>query len=89
MAITDSYFDDIGNPKYCGRFKQLRHKHELSIEDVAKLLGYSASSWGNWERGRSSPTGDILWDIADFFGVTVDYLVGRTDDNYYYRSRYE
>lgn len=79
----------IDNYSYSGRFRMLRKRHELTIDALSAQLGYSPSSWANWEQGRSSPTGDILWDVADFFGVTVDYLIGRTDENDYYRQRYK
>ena len=81
MELKDNY-------KYSGRFRMLRKRNGFTIEVLSAKLGYSASSWANWEQGRSSPTGDILWDVADFFGVSVDFLIGRTDDNRYFRRRY-
>ena len=37
------------------------------------------SSYCRYEYGEREPNASILWRMADFYGVTIDYLVGRTD----------
>lgn len=42
-------------------------------------LGLDKSSFSNWEKRGTIPSGDVVAKIADYFGVTTDYLLGRTD----------
>lgn len=46
---------------------------------LAKLTGLSQSSIGCWELGRTEPTASELIKLADFFGESVEYLLGLTD----------
>lgn len=63
----------------CERIKAERMKLGLSQAKFAELLSVKSSSTiGNWETGASFPDYDKLALIADCFGVTVDYLLGRT-----------
>ena len=62
------------------RFKELRNENDLRQRDLAQLLNVSNGTIGNWESGTRIPDTDTLSRIADFFHVTVDYLLGRTDD---------
>jgi len=57
---------------------ELRKEKELSQKDLAALLNLSISTISNYENGVHSPDLDTLRKIADFFGVTTDYLLGRT-----------
>ncbi len=47
--------------------------------ELAKLTGLSQSSIGRWELGRTEPTASDLIKLADFFGESVEYLLGLTD----------
>ena len=47
---------------------------------VAKDLGISQQAYGNYEVGRREPDNEMLQRIADYFGVTVDYLLGRENE---------
>lgn len=62
------------------RLRDLRHEHHMRQEDLAKHLQISKSSVGMYERGEREPSLVTLRTIADFFHVTTDYLLGRTDD---------
>ena len=53
--------------------------NKTSITSVVKDLGLSSSKVTAWKNG-SIPKGDVLSKIADYFGVTTDYLLGRTDE---------
>lgn len=57
--------------------KELRTEKKLGQVELAKKLGVSKSIISLWERGESEPTLSKLNLIADFFGVTIDYLAGR------------
>lgn len=61
------------------RLKELREKAGLSQSALAKRLGFAQSTIGMWESGKNKPEFDTLTQIADFFHVSVDYLLGRED----------
>ena len=48
-------------------------------KDLAKILGVSQSMISSYEQNKKQPGYDILIQIADFFDVTTDYLLGRND----------
>ena len=53
----------------------LRKAKGLTQQDLAREVHYSDKSISKWELGYSLPSVDILKDFADFYGVTVDYLI--------------
>lgn len=57
-------------------FEALLSTYGVSAYQVAKATGISTGSLSDWKKGRSSPKADKLQKIADYFGVTVDYLLG-------------
>lgn len=61
------------------RYKELRLAKKLSQDDVAKYLGVTQQAYANYERGARKPDPDTLLKLADFFEVTVDYLLGRDE----------
>lgn len=61
------------------RLKELRTERNLSQKDLAKILGTTNSSICDWETDRAQPDMEMLVKLADYFKVTVDYLLGRTD----------
>jgi len=66
-------------PSFPDRLKELRRQKLISQKLLAETIGLSERGIQNYERGTNKPTSDILVKLADFFGVTVDYLVGRTN----------
>lgn len=61
------------------RLKALRKQHKLTQTQVGNYLGITVSAYGNYELGQREPSIDMLGKLADYFGVTVDYLIGRDD----------
>ena len=61
------------------RMKSLRKSRGLKQEEAAELSGISYMSYRRYETGEREPTVSFLWKIADFYGVSVDYLIGRSD----------
>ena len=53
----------------------LRRKHQMTQLDLAEKLNYTDKAISKWERGESIPDVIVLKNIADLFGVTVDYLL--------------
>ncbi|PHJ38058.1 hypothetical protein P378_12000 [Desulforamulus profundi] len=61
------------------RIKELRVQHNMTQSDLARLLKVSPSTIGMYEQGRRDPDTDTINFLADFFNVSADYLLGRTD----------
>lgn len=61
------------------KLKQLRKQKGINQEEAAQLLGVSLSSYQKYEREKNSvtPSLEVLIKLADFYGVTTDYLLGR------------
>lgn len=59
------------------RLKRLRLSIALNQVQLADKLGVKKQSISNWENDNIMPSVDMLVKIADFFGVTTDYLLGR------------
>lgn len=60
--------------------KHLREERKITQKELAKYLGVSDRSVGYYENGKRTPPPDMLEKIADFYNVSVDYLLGRTYD---------
>ena len=57
-------------------FEALLAERGVTAYQVAKATGISTGSLSDWKNGRSSPKVEKLKKIADYFGVSVDYLLG-------------
>lgn len=57
-------------------FEELLQKHGITAYKVAKETGIATSTLSDWKKGRSTPKQDKLQKIADYFGVTLAYLLG-------------
>lgn len=62
------------------RLKELRIEKGLLQEDIAKAINVQNYTIGNWERERAEPSLSALIELANFFGCTTDYLLGREND---------
>ncbi|MFF2457594.1 helix-turn-helix domain-containing protein [Peribacillus simplex] len=63
------------------RIKTCRQNLNLSQENLAENLGMKRTNIANYEAGRVIPPGNILMELADIFGVSTDYLLGRDSKN--------
>ena len=64
-----------------GRLRECREKANLSQKYVAISLGVASPSVANWEREKTNPTLDNAIQLADLYGVSLDYLLGRSNDS--------
>jgi transcriptional regulator with XRE-family HTH domain len=62
------------------RLRQLRENKQLSQLDLSKLLNIANSTLSLYEADKRFPEPEILKRIADFFGVSIDYLLGHNPD---------
>lgn len=64
---------------FAERLLELRKEKNVSQATLAKALGVSYAVICYWETDRSEPTAPNLVKIADYFGVSADFLLGRTN----------
>lgn len=64
---------------FAQRVKQLRKNKHLTGEQLGNILGITKTGISYWENGRSVPDNEMLLKLADFFDVSIDYLLGKTD----------
>lgn len=62
------------------RLRFLRKRSNLTQDQLAKILNVSTSSIGMYERGEREPSFKVLIDIAKYFSVSIDYLLGNNHD---------
>ena len=56
--------------------KTLRKENNKTQSDLAKILNVTTGSYNQYELGNTEPNIDILIKLADYYGVSVDYLIG-------------
>lgn len=66
---------NIGN-----RIAFLRDQRNLTQEELAAALGISRAALSHYEKNRREPDTETLTKVADLFQVSLDYLVGRTNE---------
>lgn len=62
------------------RIKDLREDHDLYQKDLAQYLQCTQVCYSNYEIGKRDIPTEVLLRLADFYGTSVDYLLGRTDE---------
>ena len=65
---------------FAERIKDLRTRNGMTQEALGKIIGVKYDSISIYERGKNYPEVRNLIVLADYFGVSIDYLVGRTDN---------
>ncbi len=66
-------------PKFNERLKVLRTERDLSQQALANMIKTSKSSINMYERGEREPSLEMLENLADFFNVDLDYLLGKSE----------
>lgn len=62
------------------RLVQLQTEHNLLKKDIAEAVGISTMAYYRYESGKRLPDVAILTKLADFYNISTDYLLGRSDD---------
>lgn len=65
---------------FCTRLRQLRQSKNLTIIELGNELNVSKQTISHWENGDRLPAINVFVALADYFDVSLDYLVGRSDD---------
>ena len=64
---------------FAQRLRELRKDNNISQKRLSNFLNFGYTAIANYESGRNQPSLDTVKKIAQFFGVTVDYLIGGSD----------
>lgn len=62
------------------QFKKIRKERNLTQKQVADGVGIAEQAYQRYEYGRTIPSALVLIALADYFDISLDYLVGRSDD---------
>lgn len=65
---------------YPGRLRGLRNENNKTQQQMADILGITRQGYANYENDNTEPDNDTLNRLADYFDVSIDYLMGRTDN---------
>lgn len=65
--------------KVCARLRMLRAEIKLSQKDVADYLGISQSAYSDYESGSTIIPVDVLYQICNYYMISMDYLLGKTE----------
>lgn len=80
MRVNTFYYGGIAMFTFGEHLKSLRLSKGITQKQLATLTGTSERGIQNYELNQRKPTYDILISLADYFDVSLDYLVGRSDD---------
>ena len=64
---------------YTRRLRDLREDHDKTQQDIADILGTSQTMYARYERGANELPLRHLLTLAEYYGVSADYLLGRSD----------
>ena len=74
---SDEYYADMS--LLSKRLKELRIKSNLSQSELAKNVNISQPAINHWELGNRTPNANAIITLAQYFGVSTDYLLGESD----------
>lgn len=87
--MTNNFFkpskDEQGNiiaSEFSQRLRELRTNKKISQQTMSRKLGVGLCTYGTYETSRYLPPVDTLSELADYYNVSTDYLLGKTDDRY-------
>ncbi|MBE5775746.1 MAG: helix-turn-helix transcriptional regulator [Clostridiales bacterium] len=72
---------------YENRLRDLREDRDLKQKDIADLLKIHQTTYSDYERNKLNIPVPVLHTLADFYNVSVDYLLGRTGEKKPYPKR--
>ena len=62
------------------RIRNIREDRDLKQDDLARLLNCTQACYSNYENGRRDIPSEVWVKLSDFYGVSVDYLLGLTNE---------
>lgn len=73
-------WDQTGGDAMYRRIRDLREDRDLNQTKVAQMLGMSQTGYSKYETGENDIPTTVLIKLARFYNVSIDYLLGETDD---------
>lgn len=61
------------------KLRELRREKQMTLKQVSMELNIPLRTYANYEQGTREPSIDMLRRLCDFYDVSADYLIGRTD----------
>ncbi len=61
--------------------RNLRREKGVTVYDSSKSIGVCHQTISKWENGKAIPSGENAQKLAEYFGVTIDYLLGRNNSS--------
>ena len=61
------------------RIKQLRNERDITLDELAKILGTTKATLSRYENNLRTPNAEFIEQLASFFDVSTDYLLGKSD----------
>ena len=66
--------------QYLKNLMKLRKENNLTLQELADIIGIKNQSISRLELGENVPSFNTLITLADYFGISLDYIVGRSND---------
>lgn len=67
------------NKVFSERIKKLRIEKKMTQQELGNIFGLTSTGISYWESGKAIPNMEIINKLSDFFGVTIDYLIGKNE----------
>ena len=71
--------NELKENNFANIIKHLRQKNKITQQDLANIVGLTPTGISYWESGKAIPNIDTLEKLAQYFNVTVDYLLGKKE----------
>lgn len=66
--------------KFSDNLRLLRTKHRLSQKEIGDIVGVTSQAVSKWENGIAEPDNDSLLKLSNYFNVSTDYLLGKSNE---------
>lgn len=67
------------NKVFAERIRGLRIKNKLTQQELGNKFNVTSTGVSYWESGKAIPSMEVINKLSDFFGVSIDYLIGKSD----------
>lgn len=74
------FYFGVDRMNFSERIVQLKENRKVLQKDIAQAVGVTPRNYQRYEKGTQQPTLPVLLNLAEYFDVSLDYLVGRTDN---------
>lgn len=69
--------------------KEVRQDHDITQQEVAAILGVAQNTYSQYENGKIELTAPVLIQLADYYQVSIDYLLGHAGTGPYRKFEYD